>query len=44
MAGLYQADYLTSADQATSDWLVQDSISGRVETIINLSLVWWHKA
>jgi len=34
MAGVCQADYLTSADQAISDWLIQDSISRTDEAII----------
>lgn len=29
-----KANYLTSADQATLDWRVRDSISERAETVI----------
>lgn len=32
--GVYQVDYLTSADQAIPDGLVSVSISGRTKTII----------
>lgn len=38
MAGVYQAVYWTSADQAVLDWLVKDSVSGRAEAVIKLSL------
>ena len=31
---MYQADYLTSADLAIPIWLVEDSISGRVEATV----------
>ena len=34
MARVYQADYRTTVDQATPDWLVWDSISGRAQTVI----------
>ena len=34
MRGVHQADYLTVADQVTPDWLVQDSISERLKTVI----------
>lgn len=34
MAEAYQADYLVSADQAIPDWLVYDSIFGKIKTII----------
>lgn len=30
-AGVYQADYLTSADKVIPDWLVKGQISGRAE-------------
>lgn len=36
MAWCYQADYLTIADQATSDSLIWDSISGRAEILMKL--------
>lgn len=32
MAGVYQGDYLTSADQAITDWF--DSTFGRAKTVI----------
>ena len=37
------ADYPSSADQVIPDWLVEDSISGRANTVIklSLSLVMW---
>ena len=40
-AGVYQADDLTGAPQVIFDGLLQDSISGNAETVINLILVAW---
>lgn len=34
MVEVYQAVYLTSADQAIFDWQVSDFIPGKAETII----------
>lgn len=36
ITGVYQAHALTSADQVIPAWLVYDSISGKVETVIEL--------
>lgn len=33
MAGVYQTDGLVSADQAIPDWLVEESISKKAETV-----------
>lgn len=33
MEGVYQADDLTSADLVIPYWLVEDSISGRAESV-----------
>lgn len=38
MAGVCQADCLTSAEQEIPDWLGEDSISGRVKALIKSSL------
>ena len=39
VAGVYQADDITNADQTIRDGLVQDSISGKAETAMKL-LIW----